>query len=56
MYLSFNVSRYLQCAPYAPRATAEAPERPANLTNGLPCRTNLSNPGMFSPEGKIIDE
>ena len=37
---------YLLCAPQAPNATAEAPDRPANRTKGDPCMTNLSNVGI----------
>ena len=41
---------YLQCAPYAPKATAAAPDKPANRTEGDPCRTNLSKFGMLSSD------
>ena len=53
--LALDISKYgifLQCAPYAPRATAAAPERPANLTKGDPCKTNRSKVGIFSPQGR----
>ena len=51
--LALDISKYgifLQCAPYAPKATAAAPERPANLTKGDPCKTNRSKVGIFSPD------